>query len=69
MGLLVEIIREEKYQHLTNLMRQQEIEPGTYDPDITDTTATHKSKRMEQEWARKQETWAYQEGVALRCCG
>jgi hypothetical protein len=47
--LLAEIIREDKYNHLTNLTWVQEVEPDTYDPNITDSTPTHTRKRMEQE--------------------
>jgi hypothetical protein len=63
-GLLAEIIGEDeyKYNHLTNLTWVQEVEPNTYDPNITDTTATHTRKRMEQEWERTRETWAIRKG-------
>ena len=46
-GLLAEIIGEDEYNHLTNLTWVQEVEPNTYDPNITDITATHTRKRME----------------------
>jgi len=46
-GLLTEIIGEDEYNHLTNLTWVQEVEPNTYDPNITDITATHTRKRME----------------------
>ena len=51
-GLLAKIIGEDEYNHLTNLTWVQEVQPNTYDPNITDTTATHTRKRMEQEWER-----------------
>ena len=50
--LLAEIIGKDEYNHLTNLTWVQEVQPNTYDPNITDTTATHTRKRMEQEWER-----------------
>ena len=40
----------------------QEVEPDTYDPNITNTTATHTRKQMEQEWERTRETWAIRKG-------
>jgi hypothetical protein len=43
-GLLAEIIGKDEYQHLTNLMWVQEMEPGPYDPTIDDTTPTHMQK-------------------------
>ena len=43
-GLLAEIIRKDEYNHLTNLTWVQEVKPDTYDPNITDTTATHTRK-------------------------
>ncbi len=49
-GLLAEIIGEEKYDHLTNLTWIQETEPSNYNPAITEATATHSRKHMEQEW-------------------
>jgi hypothetical protein len=61
-GLLAKIMGEDKYNHLTNLTWVQEIEPDTYDPNITDTTATHTRKRMEQEWERTRKTWAIRKG-------
>ena len=39
-GLLAKIIVKDKYNHLTNLIWVQEVEPDTYDPNITDTKAT-----------------------------
>jgi hypothetical protein len=45
--LLAEIIREDEYYHLINLMWTQEVEPATYDPAINDTTATYTRKQME----------------------
>ena len=57
-GLLAEIIGEDEYDHLTSLQWVQETEPSNYDPAITDATATHTRKRMEQEWQRTHETWA-----------
>ena len=62
-GLLAEIISEDEYQHLTNLMWEQETEPGPYDRAINDATRpTHKRKRMEQEWERTRKTWAIRKG-------
>jgi len=61
-GLLAEIIGEDEYNHLTNLTWVQEVEPDTYDPNITDTTATHTRKRMEQEWECTHKTWAIRKG-------
>jgi len=61
-GLLAEIIGEDEYNHLTNLTWVQEVEPDTYDPNITDTTQTHTRKRMEQEWERTCKTWAIRKG-------
>jgi hypothetical protein len=57
-----EIIGEDKYQHLTNLTWVQETELGPHNPAITDATATHTRKRMEQEWERTRETWAIRKG-------
>jgi hypothetical protein len=57
-GLLAEIIGEDEYNHFTNLTWVQETEPRNYDPAITDATATHTRKRMEQEWEQKCKTWA-----------
>ena len=56
-GLLAKIIGEDEYNHLTKLAWVQEVEPDTYDPNITDITATHTRKRMEQEWERTRKTW------------
>jgi hypothetical protein len=39
--LLGKTIREDEYNHLTNLMWVQEVEPGTYDPNITYNTPAH----------------------------
>ncbi len=61
-GLLAKIIGEDEYNDLTNLTWVQEVEPTTYDPNITDTTPTHTRKRMEQEWERTRETWAIRKG-------
>jgi len=61
-GLLAEIIGEDEYNHLTNLTWVQETEPSNYGPAITDATATHTRKRMEQEWQRTRKTWAIQKG-------
>ena len=61
-GLLAEIIGEDEYDHLTGLTWIQETEPSNYDPAITDATATHTRKRMEQEWQRTRETWAIRKG-------
>lgn len=61
-GLLAEIIGEDEYYHLTGLTWIQETEPSNYDPAITDATATHTRKRMEQEWQRTRETWAMRKG-------
>ena len=61
-GLLAEIIGEDEYDHLTNLTWIQETEPSNYDPAITDATATHTRKRMEQEWQRTRETWSIRKG-------
>jgi hypothetical protein len=55
-GLLAEIIGENKYNHLTNLTWVQETEPSNYNPEITDATATHSRKCMEQEWQRTRKT-------------
>jgi hypothetical protein len=49
-GLLAKIIGKDEYNHLTNLTWKQEVEPETYDPNITDATATHTRKRIKQEW-------------------
>jgi hypothetical protein len=71
-GLLAEIIGEDEYNHLTNLTWVQEVEPDTYDPDITDATPTHTRKRIEQEWERTRDTWAIRKGflrgVAANFC-
>ncbi len=45
--LLAEIISNVEYTHLTNLILIQEVEPQRYDPAITNATATHTRKRME----------------------
>ncbi len=60
-GLLAEIIGENEYNHLTNLTWVQEVQPDTYDPNITDTTATHTRKRMEQEWERTRSSEEWQQ--------
>ncbi len=55
-----------------NLTWVQETEPSTYDPAITDATATHSQKRMEQEWQFTRKTWAIRKGflcgVAANMC-
>jgi hypothetical protein len=61
-GLLAKIIGEDEYNHLKNLTWVQEVEPDTYDPNITDTTVTLTRKQMEQEWERTHKTWAIQKG-------
>ena len=61
-GLLAKIIGEDEYNHLTNLTWIQEVEPDTYDPNITDTTSTHTRKQIEQEWESTQEKWAIRKG-------
>jgi hypothetical protein len=61
-GLLAKIIGKDECNHLTNLTWVQETEPSNYDPAITDATATHSRKRMEQEWQRTCETLAIREG-------
>ncbi len=61
-GLLAEIIGKDEYNHLTNLTWKHEVKPKTYDPNITDATATHTRKRMEQEWERTCKTWAIRKG-------
>ena len=63
--LLAKIIGEDEYNHLTNLTWVQETEPDTYVPNITDTTATHTRKRMEQEWERTHKTWAIRKSFLL----
>ena len=55
-GLLAKIIGEDEYNHLTNLTWVQETEPSNYNPAITDATATHSWKHMEQEWQHTRET-------------
>jgi hypothetical protein len=70
--LLAEIIDEDEYKHLTNLTWVQETEPSTYDPAITDATATHTKKRMEQECEKKRKSRAIRKGflhgVAANMC-
>ena len=61
-GLLAEIIGKDEYNHLTNLTWVQVVEPNTFDPNITDTTAIYTRKQMEQEWDRTRETWAMRKG-------
>jgi hypothetical protein len=61
-GLLAEVIGEDEYNHLTNLTWVQEVEPDMYDPNITDATATHTRKRMEQEWELTREMWVIRKG-------
>jgi hypothetical protein len=61
-GLLAEIIGDVKYTHLTNLNWAQEMEPTSYDPAITVTTATHTRKRMEEEWDEKCTSWFIRKG-------
>ena len=61
-GLLAENIGEDEYNHLTKLTWVQEVDLDTYDPNITDTTAKHTRKRMEQEWEHTRETWAIRKG-------
>ena len=59
---LAEIIGKDKYQHLTNLTRVQELKPATYNPVIKDTTTSHTRKRMEQEWERMHKMWSIRKG-------
>ncbi len=61
-GLLAKIIREDEYNHLTNLTWVQETEPSNYNLAIIDATPTHSWKRMEQEWQHTCETWAIRKG-------
>ncbi len=43
--------------HLTNLMWIQEIEPASYNLAITNATATHTQKCMEEELEEKHKPW------------
>ncbi len=56
-GLLAEIIGDIEYTHLTNLIWIQEVEPQWHNPAITNATATHMRKRMEEEWEEKHKWW------------
>ena len=49
-GLLAEIISKPEYNLLTGITWTQERKPDKYDPAITAATATHKRKRMEEDW-------------------
>ncbi len=61
-GLLGKIISKDEYNHLTNLTWVQETGLSNYDPAITDATATHSWKGMEQDWQHTRKTWAIRKG-------
>jgi hypothetical protein len=50
-GLLANILGVDEYDDLTNIATYAiPHEPASYDPNITNATATHTWKRMEEEW-------------------
>jgi hypothetical protein len=65
-GLLAEIIGDVESTHLTNLIWIQEVEPQRYDPAITNATATHTRKCMEDEWEEKHKLWYIRKGFLCR---
>jgi hypothetical protein len=71
-GLLAAIIDNIEYTNLTNLIWIQEVETPRYDPSITNATAIHTRKCMDDKLEEKRKLWyihkGFLHGVTMNMC-
>jgi hypothetical protein len=55
-----------RYTHITDLTWIQEVKPASYNPAITNATATHTQKCADEEWEEKYKSWYIHKGSLHR---